>query len=357
MNNDIKILAGKYITGQASEEEKRLVKQWIRESPENEAYYVQLYETWQDSMHARPDLIDTDLAYRKFISKVEPGRLVYRSLNNKWVKIAAAALVVFICTLGVYYYNSRNDDSQAKWLIVKVANGKTRKIILPDGSIVWINAGSSLKYKKDFNLISRDVYLSGEAYFDIAPSKKNIPFLVQTDHFVIHDIGTVFNIKAYPDGSLFEAAVFEGKVSVEGRFGGDPEEKSKVFLSEKQVIRINTDKLAGKSGKRAGSQDVKSNINELVKVVEVTPSQIDEYKGWKDNFLVFDGDTFQQIARDLERRYDVKIAFKSSELQDYKYSGSFRDIKDINTVLEIIKKTTPIDYTIKGTEITIGKAN
>lgn len=358
MDDEIKILAVKYIAGQATDKEILMVRQWIAESKENEESYVRLYETWHNSLYADPGMIDTESAYKKFISgTINKGAIRNKSWRfGKWYKYAAAAIVVLVCVALLIHVPVRDTKPSSVWKIVKVPNGVKKRITLADGTRVWINAGSNLKYRRDFGRTSRTVYLKGEAYFDIAHNGSHIPFLVQTQHFVIRDIGTVFNVKAYEDGSLFETAVFKGKVSVEGKLSKDPLENSRVFLKEKQVVKINQGKEASRIEEKPESGVVEAghrNINEIIKVVEVAPAEIEEYNGWKDDILVFNDDTFLQIARILERRYDVKIAFSDEGLKDYKYNGSFRGIPEVTRVLEIIKKTTPITYKVKGNEITI----
>ena len=81
------------------------------------------------------------------------------------------------------------------------------------------------------------------------------------------------------------------------------------------------------------------------------------YDGWRDDLLIFDGNTLDEIARVLERRYDVKISISSTELQNIRYSGSFKSVPDIDKVLHLIKENTPISYTIEGQNVTITKTN
>ncbi|PWG79720.1 FecR family protein [Pararcticibacter amylolyticus] len=352
MERGIENLLVKYITGQASEEEGLVVKDWIRADEKNEARYLELYETWHLSLYADHS-IDPDLAYEKFAKETNiQKRTGIRRIRAIW--ISSAAVVLLACAIGFYLNPFGNSISGRSEIVISVPKGTTRKLTLPDGTIAWLNAGTTLRYNQNFGKEQRSVYLNGEAYFDIAASERNIPFLLNTDKFVIRDIGTVFNVKAYADEPDFEMAVFEGEVSVEGKFSSHNPQKGKVFLSEKQVLKVKTPVL-NKSNKKVAEPARKPDNNELIKLVEVTPAQMEEYKGWTDNFLVFDGESFRKIANDFERRYNVKITFQDPDLEKYEYSGTFRDIRDIRSALQIIKKTTPMEYTINDSEIIIKK--
>lgn len=344
MNNDIKTIAAKYIAGQADDKEIAMVKQWIAMSKDNEEYYVQLYEVWHDTLSAETNLIDSERAYQLFIEKTSVKASLHRPVLNWW-RIAAAAVIMLMCSIGYFYYHQV--EKPQTWHSVKVLEGTTRKLVLADGTTVWINAGSHIKYSRDFGKASRTIYLDGEAYFDIAANKKNIPFLVKTKHFTIRDIGTVFNIKAYSDEPSFEATVVEGKISVEGKLSKHDEENSKVFLEKKQVLKINS---------QADKVTENETTPERIKVLAIEDSQIQLYNGWKDDFLVFEGASFNELAKIIERRYAVEVIFKDEALKAYKYTGSFRNVAKITNVMNIIKATTAISYTITGNKIIISES-
>lgn len=348
MNESIEILIVKYISGQASEEEALAVKEWIKLSKSNEADFFQFYETWNHSLHAHPELIDTERAYQAFLDRIADKRPVAK-LNRSWPKIAAAAVFLLICLSGLFYYQKSESSS---WNIVKTRKGETLKMTLPDGTHVWLNAGTVFRYEKDFGKTSRSVYLNGEAYFDISSGEKGKPFLVYTDNYVIHDIGTVFNVKAYSDEQIFETAVIEGQISVQGRRGPIAKEKQ-VLVNEKQALRIRT--VSENIAPDNFENDI-ADAGKPINVVDIEASQISGYSGWKDNLLLFEDETFAELSKALERKYDVSIKIKDEELQYLKYTGSFKDIKSVREVLEIIKKTTPIDFSVIGSEITITKA-
>ncbi|WP_256013000.1 FecR family protein [Desertivirga xinjiangensis] len=347
MNETVKNLLVKYITGQADETESAEVKEWIRSKPEHEKYYIELYEAWHNSFYANQDLIDVDQAYLSFLKKTT---IPFYKKTTFWSKMAVAACLMLACIAGLYrYQKNRAFDSM---VTLSVPKGAKRKLTLPDGSLVWVNAGSQITYSKNFGEKNRTIYLKGEAYFDIAPAKTNIPFLVKTDRFTIRDVGTVFNVKAYPDENVFETAVVEGKVSVEGKINQRSGSESKVFLDANQVLSINTHRVNAQHS----SPELNKHLHaEPVKVLQIDPQEVNEYNGWKEDVLVFDGDTFEDIMRVLERRYDVKILIADESLKNLKYVGTFKNIRSISAVLKVIEETTPITCHTEGSQITIDK--
>lgn len=347
---EIKVLLVKYITRQANNDEISIIKHWLNAHPENEQYFAQLYEAWQNTLVLNPNSIDTDSAYKSFVAKITPNDPP-RKKDRRWLAITVAVLAVVVFTVLFKRETSAVNGDTLKQLTAE--QGNIRKITLKDGTVVWLNAGTTLSYGNDFGIKTRTVYLEGEAYFEIAPGKKDVPFLVNAKNYLIRDIGTRFNLKAYPDDPFFETSVVNGEVSIENKEHKDNTDLNRIYIKQKQALRIwNT---ARQDGSNLNAVPTK-NYNEI-QITQFTPEKEDNYTGWKDNLLVFDGNTLQEISRVLERRYDVEIKISSTDLQSIKYSGSFKNVKSIDKVLAIIKENTPISYSISGDSITISRYN
>jgi transmembrane sensor len=347
-NDDIKFLLVKYITNQASETEVKEVKHWIGLHPENELYFIELYEAWQNMLYVQPGVIDTEKAYQLFLAKtMTPAKKpvsIWRLTG-----VAATICVFLLSSLWLVYHTGIH---QKKNLVV-AQNGSVKKITLNDGTIIWLNAGSIIKYDADFGKTNRTVYLEGEAFFDIGHHGNHIPFLVNTKKYTIRDIGTRFNLKAYPSDPFFETTVVKGEVAVESNADNNTHDANRIYVKPHQVLKIFY--RPEKDGVKEIVQP--SNTYNEVQVSQVDSSKIDVYDGWKDDVLVFDGNTLDEIARVLERRYNVTIDINSVELQNIRYSGCFKNVPDIDKVLHIIKQNTPISYTVEGQKITITKTN
>jgi transmembrane sensor len=359
-NEDIKTLLVKYITGEADEFEKDEVKFWINAHPENEQYFAQLYETWQNMLYLEPGIINEHKAYERFAGLQTPKK-VLRIHFIKWGKIAAIVIVGLFLSVNVIRHYTANLQNKR---LVAAKKGTIRKIVLNDGTIVWLNAGSKLNFTADFGTDTRTVYLEGEAFFDIAPGKKNIPFIVNTKKYTIRDIGTKFNLKAYPNDPVFETTVISGEVSVENNVNTNNRNNNRIHIKQRQVLRIynkakaesyayrQTDRNTYKPGDVPDMED----LNEI-QILQIDSAKLNRYNGWKEDLLVFDGNTLAEITSVLERRYNVEINMKDTVLQNIRYYGTFKSIESIQKVLEIIKANTPIVYTINSNKIYITKAS
>lgn len=347
-----KVLITKYVTRQANEEEIVMVKYLIGSSKEHEEFYVQLYEAWQRSIYYKIGFIDSEKAYSDFLNKTLEGK-ANKPVFTYWKKIAIAASVLIICAIGFYFSQIQKTSVTKSNLVAakefKVPKGFTRKVVLPDGTKVTINAGSSLKLEEDFGQKTRTVFLDGEAYFDI--SKNEIPFIVNTSNYTIRDIGTIFNVKAYSDDLSFETMVLEGEVQVEGKLTIDSDKSQVIAVKQQQVLKLNYAKVI--SPVIQSNKDFSEIIE--VKVQKINPEQVEVYTGWTEDLLVFEGITFAEIIKIMERRYDVDIKMDDIKLRNYVYSGSFKNIDHVETALKIMKETTDIDYEKNGRVITISK--
>lgn len=346
-NDDIKLLLVRYITNQASEAEAKEVKHWMNLHPENALYFIELYEAWQNMLLVKPEVIDEEKAYQLFLSKTEKQKLVMPW--PKLLKIAAVLCLFILSGLWVMRHYSKPGITANS---VIAQNGSVKKMMLSDGTIVWLNAGSTIRYDDNFGKTNRTVYLEGEAFFDIGHPNKKIPFLVNTKNYTIRDIGTKFNLKAYPNDPFFETTVIKGEVAVESNTDNS-HDANRIYVKPHQVLKIFY--KPEKDNSKTATQ-LPNNYNE-VQVSQIDSAKINIYDGWRDDLLIFDGNTLDEIARVLERRYDVKINISSAELQNIRYSGSFKSVPDIDKVLHLIKENTPISYTIEGQNVTITKTN
>jgi len=349
-----KVLITKYVTRQANEEEIAMAKHLIGSSKAHEEFYLQTYETWQRSIYYKIGFLDSERAYTEFLNKALDQK-VNKSVIPLWKKLSIAVSVLLICAIGFYFSTVQKTKlgnlNHVYSSEFRVPKGSTRRVVLPDGTKVTINAGSYLKFQEDFGQSSRTVYLDGEAYFDI--SKSTIPFIVNTQNYTIRDIGTIFNVKAYANDLSFETTVIEGEVQVEGKLAIDSDKSQIISVKQQQVLKLN---YAPVVNSIIQSPKDFSEIVE-VKVQKINPSQVEVYTGWTEDLLVFEGKTFQEIIKIMERRYDVDIIMDDLKLKNYVYTGSFKNIDNVEKALKILKETTDIDYEKHGRTITIKKQN
>ena len=234
---------------------------------------------------------------------------------------------------------------------ISTRNGSKTNVVLPDGTQVWLNAGSKLTYDKNYGNNLREVNLTGEAFFDVVHNAKK-PFIIHAAAINIKVLGTKFNIKSYPADKTTEATLIRG--SIEVSFKNRPAQKIILKPSEK-IIVSNEDNSVVKS---TGSTIEKKNIQEpLVAVKNLTYYQHSTdvvETSWVENKLIFQDESFEDLALQLERWYGVTISFKNPEMKQLYFTGNFKN-ESITQALNALKISNNFNYTIEANNITILK--
>jgi ferric-dicitrate binding protein FerR (iron transport regulator) len=222
--------------------------------------------------------------------------------------------------------------------------GSKTQVLLPDGSKVWLNSESKIRYFNNYNQSGREVILEGEGYFEV---KKNPdkPFVVTASDIRIKALGTIFNIKAYPEENTIETTLVEGRLEVESGASGkvnklvtlEPNQKV-TFFNKNEVVE--EQKNIEENQKVENAPPVKAVMDKIISKEKVDPSLI---TSWKNNILYFDNENFQDLAFKLERRFGVTIHFENESLKQLRFTGKFRDTI-IEQVLEALQFASPFDY-------------
>lgn len=250
-----------------------------------------------------------------YATRSSQSRILY-----KWTSVAAVVLLV---AMSVYLFAVRKSSTAVlSWTEYSAAIGKTRRIVLPDSSVVYLNAGSSLKYSSLFNDSSREVFVEGEAFFDV---KKDVarPFIARGGDLSVRVLGTSFDIKSFKGDANASVSVASGKVSVsdKGRMLDvlSPDQSLVIDQGSRAWSRINVD--------RAGME-------------------------WYNDRVAFVDLSFGDIAHTLERKYGVSIAFAREELKDCRYTAYF-DHMELKQILNQLSWTNRFTYKIKGKSILV----
>ena len=317
-NNRIEELLPRYCEGRLSEGERLEVEAWMDESEENKRVATQTFALYLavDTVQVMKK-VDTEKALLKVKGKMS-DREVRRIVWWEWAQRAAAILFIPLLTLFIWQNWKGDTGEVAEMMEVKTSPGMTTSLTLPDGTIVYLNSGSSLSYSSRFNGDFRKVTLSGEAYFEVAkdPEKK---FILSTTHqSQIEVLGTCFNVEAYEQNTEVITTLIEGKVDF--MFEKDAGVKH-VFLSprEKLVYDSETDKvhLYKTSGK-----------SELA---------------WKDGEVVLDNTPLEEALWMLEKRYSVKFVIKNEKLKNSSFTGTFTNQR-LEKILEYFKVSSKIRW-------------
>ncbi len=287
--------------------------------------------------------------FEAFKNKVDPPIKkinAYKNLN--WLKIAAAIVVV---TSMVFLYRNYITDhipqKELKAQLFSTKSGERKKITLSDGSIVFLNAESSLAIGKDFNDKNREVTLIGEAYFDVIHKKKK-PFKVHTVDFNINVLGTAFNVRAYPDEATSEATLIRGLINMEtiGSNGGIITLKP----SQKVIFYKSTPaKIKSKALKPVVSHpEITINRYTLIKDSTIVET------AWTQNRIEIYDQNFDEIKGVLEKWFNVEITIADTELKKYRFTATFSH-ENIEQVLAALQKVENFKYEIKGNKVLISK--
>lgn len=344
---DIDLLIYDSISGIISKEDEIILSDWINESAANKEHFIKTCAIWDIS----GSLVDTKQfnsvkGWKRFSNLVNP-RFRVREISIRLGQIAAILLVGLM--MG-YFLLQLNLNHQANSYIVNQAPlGSQSKVILPDGSNVWINAGSSIKYRSDFNQKERRLLLSGEAYFDVETNKKK-PFIVIASGVCVEATGTNFNVRAYTEEDFIEATLEEGIVSV-NTLGA--KNKDNIVLEPNQNLTVYKEQTL---------VDEKNPGNDPFRYTEVAPKirrveiksdiSVELYTSWKDGKLIINSEKLGQLAMKLERIYDVKFHFENELVQNYKYTGILEDVT-LEQVISAIEIAAPVKHKIKGKDVYI----
>jgi len=360
LNNDIELIV-KVLTDEASDEEKEYLQNWIEGSKSNKMLYFEIKDIWEVS-HAKGDgRFNSDESWKRFINQMELKEENVEKENRhlkllSFLKMAAIFVVAVGLTWLAIELTAPRQPMVAKNVIIAPKGSKTQ-MILPDGTKVWLNSGSNLTYYSDYNGKTRDVMLSGEAYFEVVKNPDK-PFIVKTGKIDIKAYGTSFNVKSYPTDRYVETILINGIVTIE-----EVSTKKTIAIlrpHEKSIFYKDDIKpeLTGilKSAKKEIARDtiIKINVDEnmLLAKTNIIPET-----AWKDQMLYFSSETLDEIAVKLERWYGVKIHLQNDGIKNERFTGKFTHNEPIVQVLEAIKITTPITFTIKLNDVYIDLKN
>ena len=375
-NNYIRRLIQLDLVGGLSPEEKGKLEDWINESEEHRLLFCKIKK--QLSINEIRNYLQTDVedAWKKVREKTFGAPPVRPRIRPKWLKYAAVVLPVLLSITLWYTWKEEMKNKQAtvarlspvltldngekyqldpeeqteiyvneevkayqagggliydttarqeenKYNRIEVPRESEYWIVLPDGTRVWLNAATELKYPVAFHAKERRVYLKGEAYFEVAPDK-NRPFYVETEEVKIRVLGTVFDVNTHYTRGV-RTVLVEGAVALEW---GDQKE-----------IRMKPGELA----------DFDRTTTEVtLKEVDVT-----SYISWKEGYFVFEDEPLEEIMHTLSLWYDKEFLFVGKRSRALHFSGHIKRYERIETILSAITDVTGVEFRMNGQIILI----
>ena len=359
-------LVSKKLTGEATATELTELEELLRQHPDMHYAIQHIQDLWKLNPPAAPE---AEEAFQKHLNKMKDKGIDLPALRppeqddasfnpfeqpkRSFARRFALAGVVFAAiTAGLFIWLNADTTKPGKQPIasnqheISTRNGSRTRVSLPDGSVVWLNAGSKLVYDKNFDRELREVTLTGEAYFDVMKDERK-PFVIHAGKMNIKVLGTLFNVKSYPGENITEASLIRG--SIEVTIKDRPSEK--IILKPNEKITLSNDPVQTNIGT---TQPLK---NEPIVAIshlnyETKDSTYIE-TSWVENKLIFRNESFKDLAVRLERWYGVTIQFENEKVQQLRFNGSFIRIESIHQAMEALKITGDFKYSITDNIIRI----
>lgn len=325
------ILLAKCFSGQCTPAEQEEAERWRLAESEHELIYRQLREQWErihldTSAYVVPDKATVwENIQREIHHKAKQIPLYTRSLLIRISGIAAALALITGFSLSFLF-----NEGDKNWMagrsenVVIAPSGQKSQLILPDGTLVWLNSGSRLTYSYAFNTRDRVVNLEGEAFFDVTKDQQ-YPFVVKTGGVDVKVLGTAFNVQAYTDEADVTVALLRGRVSLLSA----ADQNLLTSLSPDQMATVSKNDLS----------------------YQVASCDAGIESSWHQNLLKFDGTSAEEVWKKLERWYGVRITLSNAKPSNaYWFTVKTESLTEL---LEMINKITPIEYKLDGEEVTV----
>jgi len=242
---------------------------------------------------------------------------VIRRYQLSWIKTALkyAAIIVFAFVTGNLLKPVPN-ESEIHYSEISVPYGQMSQINLSDGTKIWLNSGTTLRYPEQFAQKSRVVYIEGEAFFEVAKMVHK-PFTVCTSGLKIEVLGTSFNLSAYKEDVTTQVTLVEGKVAVQDNTG-------------KTIAQLIPGQIAIKNNTGSG--------------IELRNVETAFYKAWIEGKIYFDDEPFDQIAIKLERWFNVEITFANQQVKSRRFTGTILRNKPVDQIMQALELLAPFSF-------------
>jgi transmembrane sensor len=330
-------LIAKYLAGECSPEEKLAMEWWLEEY-DNLLLFRQIEAAWKQEKEPENDpAFNLESGLSKLHAKMveqeyaTEGEVADRPGFFKISSWMAAAGILLATGLGYLLVSRQHDSRSTAGVAIETRTSGAKDIVsieLPDGTQVWLNKNSKIEYPKVFDGDERQVYLQGEAFFEVVPNPEK-PFIVKSDRISTRVLGTSFDVRAYKGDETASVSVATGKVEVSKEIEeGEPVRITQLTPEQELVINTRKDETY---------------IN-IVSVANIAP--------WHYGQLVFRDNTYDEVMKALQERFGKRIVFKSS-IGKCRVMASFNSNASLNDVLKLLSMSNSFDYVIGKDSVTI----
>jgi len=310
----------RYLSGEATPDEREQLLNWISQDAANRKVFEEHHTLWEEQL-TNQFSFDLSKGLHRLNYRIDQheARKAKRSSAVSWLKIAATVSIVLVACVAVYFFGFHSEQqNNLAWIKYNTQPGERRTLTLSDGSVIYINANSTLNAPEVFAGSAREVFLTGEAFFEVAKDSLR-PFIIHTGSLTTQVLGTSFNINTRSNQVVVSVAT--GKVNVAN--GQDvqlliPHEKVTYSESTQQLIK--------------SAADLEADL------------------AWKFNTLIFDDTSLGNVAKKLEEHFNVTVVFENEVLRKCLITGKFKDVP-LNKILQAVSYSTGVKFTISQTEV------
>lgn len=315
MNNDPQYLIVRFLSNEATPEEHEVLFNWINQDPKNHKTFEEYYFLWHKKSEG-PPTFQTQGNLQKLNARIdalenhEKKKSIYW-----WPRVAAAAMLLISVGVG-FWFAQRESNASPREIAFVVKTGapdRSTRVKLSDGSVVKLNTGSTLRFPEKFNGDRREVFLTGEGFFDIRKDPEH-PFIVHHSQITTEVLGTSFNIK--DEGSHSIVTVATGRVKVTGGA------QSKIVTPHQKAV-----------------------YNPQARSIEVTKTSTTSELCWMENTIIFEDTDLPSAAKKLEEWFNVTIQFENAGVRNCRITGKFKN-ESLEHILEAISFSTGIKFAI-----------
>ncbi len=340
-------ILARYLAGECTGEERAYIERWTAEDPENKRRIAEYRRIWSGSVNresAMEKWVDVEKDWEIVKEQIMHDKAMKAAEGRKstvgfhagrassyaykpFLRIAAMLALMILSGLLVYQITHETEPVHEEVVLREIStdNGQRVNLTLSDGTRVLVNAGSRLKLPNTFQPDKREVFLQGEAYFDVA-EKAEAPFLIHSGETLIRVLGTSFSVRSYPEDEQIQVVVKEGRVSFEEAGKDTPD---KITLTQSEL----------------GQYDLQSGQLRAHKIKD-----LELYLGWTAGYLKFKEKPMDKVALELERRYDIKVGFKDPEIKHMLLTADLKS-RSVSNVLDVIAMSLNISYRLEEHEV------
>jgi len=361
--NDINGLIARYLDNKCTSEEKNQLYELLTSS-DNEKSFKEVIFSHLDEMHSADyenQSVDFEKIYNELLSEIkrretraaESQRLQKRTIIKRLVYagISIAAVFCIAFFLGTVSNQPQKIISSAQkatigYIEIKAPFGARSEVKLNDGTVVMLNAGSSIKYRSDYNTLNRDLILEGEAYFKVAKNT-DLPLVVNAGNINIKATGTEFNVKAYSDEGIIETTLVDGEVEISQNGKNIKDRVLVLEPKQKAIYAYQTDQITLEKIKEIEPLAVKPPDIITDKLLVSPKTDVEQATAWTMNKLIIRRENLESLCTKLQRKYNINFVFRDEEIKKHRFTGVLLD-ETLEQVMDVIKLTAPVDYVLDG---------